>query len=283
MRNNRRTKEENPVSFPFHTILLPVDFDENSKAALDLAREFAAAGDVTLHLVHAMALLLKPGEASSVVVAREKDVKGMLEKIAREHLGSTRYHVHTRIGDTASAICEVAHDLNADLIVMPTHGRHGLPRFLLGSVAERVVRDPPCPVLTVRPSTVPDATETSVGTAMIKNPPSIGPADSLADAQAVMQRADLSSIPVTVDGVLTGIITDRDIRAHADALDKTKVQDAMSHEPVSVRSTAAVEEAARKLMTLGIGALPVVDGGKLVGLLSPREVIKTLLDRGAKA
>jgi nucleotide-binding universal stress UspA family protein len=150
------------MAFPFQRILLPIDFDGNSTAALDLARHFAAAGDVTLHLAHAMAILQTTGRASSVVVAREKDVERMLEKIAREHLQNYQYEVHTRIGDTASAILEVAHDLRADLIIMPTHGRHGLPRLLLGSVAEAVVRDAPCPVLTVRPSTVPQATKTAV-------------------------------------------------------------------------------------------------------------------------
>jgi universal stress protein A len=271
------------MSFPFHTILLPVDFDENSTAALELARQFAAAGNVTLHLVHAMAILIKPGEASNVAVARESDVREMLEKIAREHLGGAPYQVHTRMGDTASAIIEVAQDLNADLIVMPTHGRHGLPRLLLGSVAERVVRDAPCPVLTVRPSTVPDVTEVTVAKVMIRNPPSIGPTDSLAEAQAAMHRENLLTIPVIAGGTLSGIITDRDIRARGGDLEKTRVQDAMSHGPVSVSSTMPIEEAGRLLIEMGVGALPVMDGGKLVGILSTREVIQSLLARGAKA
>lgn len=266
------------MAFPFQTILLPVDFDDTSKAALELARQFAAADNVTLHLVHAMAILLATGQASSVVVAREKNVKEMLDKIAREHLGGASYQIHTRMGDTSSAIVEVAHDLRADLIVMPTHGRHGLPRLLLGSVAERVVRDAPCPVLTVRPSTVPEAAS-YVSKVMIGNPPSVGPADSLAYAHVLMQREDLSSIPVVVDCLLIGIITDRDIRSHLGSLENTLVRDAMAPGPVTVAPTMPVEEAARLLVKFAVGALPVVDGGQLVGLLSSRAIIETLLNR----
>jgi nucleotide-binding universal stress UspA family protein/CBS domain-containing protein len=267
------------MSFPFRTILLPVDFDQTATAALDLARQFAAEGHVTLHLVHAMAILLATGRASSVVIARENDVRRKLDKIAQEHLGGTNYQVHTRMGDTASAIVEVAHDLNADLIVMPTHGRHGLPRLLLGSVAECVVRDAPCPVLTVRPSTVPEARETSVGNLMIRNPPSVRPADLLAYAHVLMLREDLLSIPVVGDGIVIGIITDRDIRSHLDSLENTLVKDAMAPGAATLAPTMPVEEAARLLVKFAVGALPVVDGGKLVGLLSSKEIIGTLLDR----
>jgi nucleotide-binding universal stress UspA family protein/CBS domain-containing protein len=267
------------MSFPFRTILLPVDFDQTSKAALDLAKQFAAAGNVTLHLVHAMAILLASGRASSVVGARENDVKRQLDKIAQEYFKGSSYQVHTRMGDTASAIVEMAHDLQADLIVMPTHGRHGLPRLLLGSVAEHVVRYAPCPVLTVRPSTVPEATESLVSNVMIRNPPSLGPADTLAYAQVLMLHEDLLSMPVVADGLLIGIITDRDIRSHLDSLENTIVKDAMAPGPVMLAPTMPVEEAARLLVKFAVSALPVVDGGKLVGLLSSKEIIDTLLHR----
>lgn len=54
-------------------------------------------------------------------------------------------------GDPALEICEVARQAGHDLIVMGTHGRTGLTRLFLGSVAERVIREAPCPVLVVRP------------------------------------------------------------------------------------------------------------------------------------
>jgi len=272
------------VPFPFHSILVPVDFDENSRSALELAKQLAAAGDATLHLMHVIAILLTPGEAASIIITREDEVKTALEKIAREQIGGgVRYDVQVRTGDTARAIVEAARDLRSDVIVMPTHGRRGLPRFFLGSVAERVVREAPCPVLTVRPSAAEEE-KTPVGQVMLKNPPSVSPTDSLADAHALMQRDDLLSIPVVSNGVLSGIITDRDIRSHIGYLEKTRVQSAMALGPVTVAPTMPIEEAARLLVKLGVGALPVVENGRLVGLLSTREVIQTLVDRSeAKA
>ncbi|HKD70017.1 MAG TPA: universal stress protein [Candidatus Binataceae bacterium] len=271
------------MPFPFRSILVPVDFDGSATIALDLAKGLAAAGDATLHLMHVMAIVLTPGEGTAVVVAREDEVKGALEKMAREELGAAPHQIHVRIGETASAVVEAARDLRVDLIVMPTHGRRGLPRFFLGSVAERLVREAPCPVLTVRPSTAAALEgQRTVGQVMRDHPPSIGPTDTLASAHAIMQREDLLSIPVVSGGVLTGIVTDRDIRSHLGDLEGTRVQAAMAQGPVTVAPTMPVEEAARLLMKLGVGAVPVVENGKLIGLLSTREVIETLLDRGSK-
>ncbi len=270
------------MSFPFRCILVPVDFDESAASALELARQMASASDATVHLMHVVAILLTPGEATSIVMARQEEVKAALEKVGKEQLGGTRYQVHIRTGDTARGIVEVAHDVGADLIVMPTHGRRGLPRFFLGSVAERVVREAPCPVLTVRPSVAASEAENIVAKVMLPSPPSISPSDTLAHAHALMQRDNLLSIPVVSNGVLTGIITDRDIRSQAGHLEDTRVQSAMALGPVTVAPTMPIEEAARLLVKLGVGALPVVENGKVVGMLSTREVIQTLLDRHAK-
>jgi nucleotide-binding universal stress UspA family protein len=270
------------VSFPFRSILIPVDFDDDSKATLDLARELAAVGDATLHLLHVVPIVLAPGEAGTAVVTRVDEVREALEKIAKERLGVLPHQVHTRTGETTRGIVDAARELHADLIVMLTHGRRGLPRFFLGSVAERVVREAPCPVLTVRPWAAGEEQGRFVGDVMIKNPPSVGPNDLLVDAHSLMQREDLRSIPVVSNSVITGIITDRDIRSHVGYLENTRVQTAMALGPVTVPPTMPVEEAARLLLKLGVGALPVVENGKLVGLLSAKEVIQTLLEHSAK-
>ena len=75
----------------------------------------------------------------------------MLNKIAHEHLDGVGYEVYTKIGgEPASVILETIEKLGVDSVVMATHGRKGIGRLILGSVAERVVRESPCPVLTVR-------------------------------------------------------------------------------------------------------------------------------------
>ena len=74
-----------------------------------------------------------------------------LERLVQQHLiSSASCRIMSRRGDPASVIVTVAEELNVDLIVMPTHGHKGIERMILGSVAERVVRDARRPVLTIR-------------------------------------------------------------------------------------------------------------------------------------
>jgi nucleotide-binding universal stress UspA family protein len=79
-------------------------------------------------------------------VAREK-----LQEIAQERFGGTRCEIITRLsGDPATGILEAEKELDADLVVMATHGRTGIAHFILGSVAEKVVRESRCPIFTTR-------------------------------------------------------------------------------------------------------------------------------------
>jgi nucleotide-binding universal stress UspA family protein len=81
----------------------------------------------------------------------EKVSKEKLQEVAQQRLsGSVRHETLTRVGDTATSILAVAEEVGAELIVMATHGRTGLSHFFLGSVAEQVVREASCPVLTIR-------------------------------------------------------------------------------------------------------------------------------------
>jgi nucleotide-binding universal stress UspA family protein len=76
-----------------------------------------------------------------------------LQKIARKHLdGRVRYGLATRAGKPAEAINQAAEDFGVDLIVMATHGKTGVTRLFLGSVAEQVVRTSKRPVFTIRPT-----------------------------------------------------------------------------------------------------------------------------------
>ncbi|MBI3304102.1 MAG: universal stress protein [Deltaproteobacteria bacterium] len=148
------------MSHLFLRILSPVDFHENSLAALEYATQFARQYDATVYLLHVVPTdelhlhreVYRPeaGGGADVVWA-EKVAKEKLEEIARERLsGGIRYEILTRVGDAAKIILETAEEVGAELIVMATHGRTGISHFFLGSVAERVVREAPCPVLTIR-------------------------------------------------------------------------------------------------------------------------------------
>jgi nucleotide-binding universal stress UspA family protein len=143
-----------------HNILCPVDFSDPSREALhfacDMARQFEA--DLVLLNVYQV-----PGYAlpEGVVVATPEVLNEMVTSIEKEldrwaeearALGVQDVRTRTELGIAHTEINRVAREAGFDLIVIGTHGRTGLKHVLLGSVAERVVRTAPCPVLTVRSS-----------------------------------------------------------------------------------------------------------------------------------
>ncbi len=144
----------------FTRILIPTDFSEPSSAALEYAKAIATRFNASLHLIHVVDPMVTgmfgaegyvPQIADSAESMQEEAEKKMLAFLAGTHSATTSIVVH---GSAASAICDQATRDGTDLIVMGTHGRTGLTHMLLGSVAERVVRSAPCPVLTVHATPV---------------------------------------------------------------------------------------------------------------------------------
>ena len=139
----------------FLRILTPIDFEENSLTALEYAATFARQPGATLYLLHVVELdplhLQKEIEPTTKNEwAAEGTAKERLHQIAQERVGNTiRYEVLVHVGEAAPVILATAEDVEAQIIVMATHGRTGLSHFFLGSVAERVVRKALCPVFTI--------------------------------------------------------------------------------------------------------------------------------------
>jgi nucleotide-binding universal stress UspA family protein len=140
------------------TILVPTDFSEPAAAALNYGRTLAAQFGATLHVVHVVEDLMLKAITAEGFVSYMPDLQRELEEAARTRLdavvagqGAGARIVPTIITSNAAAdaIATYAKDARVDVIVIGTHGRSGVSRLLLGSVAERVVRTAPCPVLTV--------------------------------------------------------------------------------------------------------------------------------------
>lgn len=141
------------MAFPYRTILCPVDFDENSLAALDKAVEIARHLKSTIVLVHVLPLIVALGEVPPAVALyddQEKDAQAKLADITKQKLGGLKHEAHVYTGDVSASILAAQAKYQPDLLVMATHGRRGLARMFLGSVTEAVVRKATCPVLTVR-------------------------------------------------------------------------------------------------------------------------------------
>jgi nucleotide-binding universal stress UspA family protein len=140
----------------FDQILFPVDDSEQTAAATDHALAIAAEHDATLHV-------LNVADTNQLSLARvQGDVVDALmtegERAVEETASRARQHGVTTVteviqGQPYATIVNYAADRDIDLVVMPTHGRQKLERFLMGSTTERVLRRSEVPVLTVRPDT----------------------------------------------------------------------------------------------------------------------------------
>jgi acetoin utilization protein AcuB len=106
----------------------------------------------------------------------------------------------------------------------------------------------------------------------------VAPQDSLAKAKALMDSGNFRHLPVLEDGKLIGILSDRDIQRHSGYLDSTRVDAVMTSDPVTITATTTVEEAARLMLRLKISAVPVVDDGTPVGILSTSDILRAFLD-----
>src|SRR3990170_2433253 len=117
-----------------------------------------------------------------------------------------------------------------------------------------------------------------VGKRMSKNPVTVTAEDLLIQARLRMQRGGFRRLPVVSNGHLVGIITDRDTREHAGYLDRTQLKAAMSEKPVTVTPATTLEAAAQLLLTRKIGGLPVLEQGRLVGMITTSDVLQAFLD-----
>jgi universal stress protein A len=136
----------------FKRILCPIDLQDDMIAALDVAYSLAEGADATICILSVLPVVLSSAPAVNPLPISEHQAQDELDKIARKHLpGNVHYEIYTKIGgDPANAILSTIEKLGIDSVVMATHGRKGIGRLILGSVAERVVREAPCPILTVR-------------------------------------------------------------------------------------------------------------------------------------
>jgi universal stress protein A len=133
-------------------ILFPTDFSHTGDAALALATSLARERGATLLIVHVEEPPAAYGAGEMYYGMPDpvtEDLRKMLLEVKPTD-GSVPVRHQLITGDPASSIVRCAQDEGVELIVMGTHGRTGLMRLLMGSVAEAVVRRSPCPVLTLR-------------------------------------------------------------------------------------------------------------------------------------
>jgi nucleotide-binding universal stress UspA family protein len=144
---------------PVQRILVPLDFSPHSNVVLDYAAALAAQCSADLHVIHVLIEQMTAVPAFEMGLAfpttmkehrtvAERTLNSQTDSIGMRGLTIVRSVVD---GTAAEKIADYARQFQIDLIVMGTHGRSGLSHLLMGSVAESVLRNAPCPVLTIRP------------------------------------------------------------------------------------------------------------------------------------
>ncbi|QSQ25854.1 universal stress protein [Pyxidicoccus parkwayensis] len=141
-------------------VLVPVDLSEGSRSVIDYAIQLARPFGATVHVVHAWEppqyvapdlLVAAPGWNSLsleqvAVETATRDLTALINSLEKPPVALTH---KVLVGEAASTILDLAEQGKYDLIIMGTHGRRGLPKLLLGSVAQKVVSRSHCPVLTL--------------------------------------------------------------------------------------------------------------------------------------
>ncbi len=141
--------------FKIHTILCPVDFSDASRKAVQYAREFAAGMGASIHLMN----VVEPRPMAVDITLNYVPLEEDLEKAASEDLkvildellqAGLKAECSIEFGNPSDGILDKAEALDVNLVIMGSHGKKGLSRFIMGSVAETVVRKANCPVLIVK-------------------------------------------------------------------------------------------------------------------------------------
>jgi|HubBroStandDraft_5_1064220.scaffolds.fasta_scaffold47885_2 acetoin utilization protein AcuB len=267
------------MSPTYQRILCPIDFDENSLAALAAAADLARRSDGTVFVLHVVPMIVAPTGMPVYVdlyKSQEETAWARLKDFARKDLAGVKYELLVQMGEPAGTILRTEKRVNPDLLVMATHGRRGFSRFFLGSVTEVVLRESSCPVLTIRAHA---ADKKTVGAWMTHNPVVADLEEKLSTVEAKMREGDFRAVPVVKDDdLVVGIITDRDVRRLTGQLEVTRVKDAMTETVLTVSLTTTMQEAARLLRQRKIGGLPVVEDGKLVGMITVTDVLQAFTE-----
>ncbi len=277
----------------FSTILVPIDYEAAADAALRIAGRLARAGKSRLLVAHALPIPLDTLVNLIPAMDRQwlEDEAGRLRAHAvsvLERDGEVpAFDVDIGVEHAALRVVQLAAEQRADLIVMGTHGRTGFKHMFLGSIAERVVRLAPCPVLTVHgggefhlgvlenaAATAVRTDSGAVGERMRRMPITIAPDAMLEEARVAMATHRVRHLPVTERGKLVGIVSSSDLGPHLGYLQHTKVNVAMTPAPATVASSVDAATAARLMLERRISALPVMDGERVVGVISASDILE---------
>jgi nucleotide-binding universal stress UspA family protein len=310
-----RAAPDKPAPVPaLDRVLVPLDGSPFAERALDIADGLVADGG-TLILVRAdypveqivsgseTMITVEDRDATANEVSEDQDY---LKRIAAAHSQAGRtVQTATTIDDPADAILKTAREQQANLIVMSTHGQSGLSRLFLGSVADKVVRHAEVPVLLVsaRALAARVVGQAQVHDVMTRDLTTVGADESLTVAIRKLLRRQVGGAPVVdASGALVGVLSEADLLEWQANLAKTLIKEGtlapteyarrlaaetvrsvMAHPATTIHETASVTDAIELFRDRGLGRLPVVNDGKLVGIVARADVLWEMLHQSVSS
>lgn len=113
---------------------------------------------------------------------------------------------------------------------------------------------------------------------MTHNPVTISPRAMLSAARDLMTAGKFRRVPVVQDGVLVGILTDRDLRQYVGVEERTRIEAAMTETPLTIPPTLTVAEATHLMLKHQVSGLPVLENGQLVGIITTSDMLRAFLE-----
>lgn len=284
----------------FANILVPIDYEAAGDAALRMAGQLARAGKGRLLVAHMLPLPVYTtteiplGPIDGTWIAEETErLRTHAQHVLEADGPVPAFEVDVVVDAPVLRTIQLAAERRVDLIVMGTHGRRGFQHLLLGSVAAKIVRLAPCPVLTIhatreahlgllsaiaskgRGKAAPVVVAPGeVGELARRTVVTIAPGALLDEAHALMQEHQIRHLPVVEHGKLVGMLSSADLGPHVGQLARTKVNAAMTPDPVAIAASVDAATAARLMLERRVRALPVVDGEQVVGVLSASDIVE---------
>jgi nucleotide-binding universal stress UspA family protein/quercetin dioxygenase-like cupin family protein len=194
--------EQESTMSVYRTILHPTDFSENSRYAFEAACALARGADATLVVLHVMMPSVSPVQDTPPPdPLRPVEAQDLSARLPWPRPADPRVHVEHRLaeGDAGPEILRLAAAARADVVVMGTHGRTGLSRLLMGSVAELVMREATCPVLIVKaPPQAPSAAVSAAGVGEVVAIRPAGAATASAGVRTLLHTAAFNVLRLVV-------------------------------------------------------------------------------------
>jgi nucleotide-binding universal stress UspA family protein len=150
MRDEKVTKTDQSSNPNLHPVVVGIDFDAPGLSAVDQAIGMATMGLMEIHICHAIEPRPELDTSERQMKARHEEVL----RFVRAHVPAEleqRVRMHLAVADPADALAQLAVDVDADLIVVGTHGKKGITRLVKGSVGHDLLQKAPCPVLVAIP------------------------------------------------------------------------------------------------------------------------------------